>query len=658
MYFQIKKLILWSKEDKPPRIIDFKTNKVNIISGASKTGKSAIIPIIDWCLGSDKCSIPVGVIRKSCKWFGVVIETVEGEKLFARKEPGNQKSTGDMFKIETNENIEIPNFIPDKNTNLDTVKNILNRLSGLSDLPFDPEFDSGSNARPSFRDLMAFNFQPQNIVANPDIMFYKADTTEHREKLKTIFPYILGALTPEILQAKHTLKLVSKELKIKESELAAYESASNSWRSEADYWIRQAVEIGLIDPNAALTNSWEETVDLLRQITTDESLKAKPSIEGINNSLLRLKELRELESQAAIELSQNRQRLDEINRLIESSESYGSALMIQRDRLNISEWLLNFKTNNDNDILRNSLQTEQKLELLSNTLEGVELQLRSYPKLSDSLSKERITQNQKTEYSLKILNKIRKELILLERESTVVQEKIFTLDTVQRFLGRVDEALRVYDATDSNAELKEEIRSLKIQIIQLRRLISEPMIRNILENTISEIQSITSRLLPYTDAEWKNTPIRLVINELTVKVVGHDRDDYLWEVGSGANWLAYHIVLTLALQLFFIKQKFSSVPSFLIYDQPSQVYFPRKLAVKNNEENVNQELSLTDEEILAVKSIYKLIAQEVNNSGENLQVIILDHVDSNVWGDIEGVHLCEEWRNGKKLVPNEWYETA
>jgi hypothetical protein len=28
---------------------------------------------------------------------------------------------------------------------------------------------------------MAFTFQPQNIIANPDIMFFKADTTEHRD---------------------------------------------------------------------------------------------------------------------------------------------------------------------------------------------------------------------------------------------------------------------------------------------------------------------------------------------------------------------------------------------------------------------------------------------------------------------------------------------
>jgi hypothetical protein len=37
------------------------------------------------------------------------------------------------------------------------------------------------------------------------VLFFNADTTEHREKLKAIFPYVLGALTPEMLAARWKL---------------------------------------------------------------------------------------------------------------------------------------------------------------------------------------------------------------------------------------------------------------------------------------------------------------------------------------------------------------------------------------------------------------------------------------------------------------------
>jgi hypothetical protein len=193
MYFQLRKLILWPRHDGEPRIVEFHPGVVNVISGASKTGKSAVIPIIDYCLASDKCAIPVGVIRENCSWFGVLIDTVEGQKLLARREPGDKQSTSDMVMIEGAE-VEIPARIEDKGATTQVVKAMLNRLAGLTNLDFEPEADSNFKSRPSFRDLMAFTFQPQNIVANPDIMFFKADTTEHREKLKTIFPYILESV--------------------------------------------------------------------------------------------------------------------------------------------------------------------------------------------------------------------------------------------------------------------------------------------------------------------------------------------------------------------------------------------------------------------------------------------------------------------------------
>ncbi|MEQ9208966.1 MAG: hypothetical protein RLN96_03845, partial [Pseudomonadales bacterium] len=100
MQFQIKKIILWPRKGFDKREINFVEGQVNVISGASKTGKSAVIPIIDYCLCSNKCSIPVGVIREECEWFGVLVSSVEGDKLFARREPGEKKQTGDMFVLE------------------------------------------------------------------------------------------------------------------------------------------------------------------------------------------------------------------------------------------------------------------------------------------------------------------------------------------------------------------------------------------------------------------------------------------------------------------------------------------------------------------------------------------------------------------------------
>ena len=65
MKFQLLKLIIWPKSEKfAPRFVEFEPGKVNVITGASRTGKSAIIPIIDYCLASSDCFIPIQAAPK------------------------------------------------------------------------------------------------------------------------------------------------------------------------------------------------------------------------------------------------------------------------------------------------------------------------------------------------------------------------------------------------------------------------------------------------------------------------------------------------------------------------------------------------------------------------------------------------------------------
>ena len=89
MKFLIKKIILWpKKDDQTYREITFEPEQINVITGSSRTGKSALIPIVDYCLGAQKCAIPVDTIRNACAWFGVLFELDKEQMLLCRKEPG------------------------------------------------------------------------------------------------------------------------------------------------------------------------------------------------------------------------------------------------------------------------------------------------------------------------------------------------------------------------------------------------------------------------------------------------------------------------------------------------------------------------------------------------------------------------------------------
>lgn len=59
---------------------------LNIISGHSKTGKSAIMDIIDWCLCAEKCNVPKGVITDFTKIYSLLIELNGQTLLIGRRD--------------------------------------------------------------------------------------------------------------------------------------------------------------------------------------------------------------------------------------------------------------------------------------------------------------------------------------------------------------------------------------------------------------------------------------------------------------------------------------------------------------------------------------------------------------------------------------------
>lgn len=651
MYFQLLKLVLWPRNGGKPRILEFERGVVNVITGGSKTGKSAVIPIIDYCLGAGKCSIPVGVIREQSSWFGVVIETVEGQKLLARREPGDQQNTGDMYVVEAPE-VAVPDVIEGKNTKVEIVKASLDRLAGLSSLDFEPASDNAFKARTSFRDLAAFMFQPQNIVANPDILFFKADTTEHREKLKTIFPYVLNAITPRVLVLRQEIEQLQRQLRRKEGDLKSLRSVTDKWIAEGRTWLQQAMELGL-SPLEQIPEQWPDLVDRLRHISMQSATSLAPSMESIDSTLDRLKVLREQESEVAAEVTEHRQELNNLRRLRESSEAFGDAMRLQRDRLSLSGWIRDRSRESGDPLLALDGGGDQRIVALCQTLEDLEVQLRSHPFMSDTLDGEMLRQKALTEQSLARLSQVRREIQAYEATSEEARRSALRFKSAERFLGALEQAIGLYDQSDATSPLQSEIEDLKQKIAALADEISEAGIRSRLEKAINTIQALTGKIVPAMDAEWPDAPVRLNIKELTVQVTRGARDDFLWEIGSGANWLAYHVAVTLALQQFFLSHKHHPVPGLLIYDQPSQVYFPKRSTKAEVEEGDD---SWKDQDIQAVRKVFEVLGKAVTDAGDRLQIIVLDHAHSEVWGNLVNVHFCEEWRGSKKLVPTSWID--
>jgi hypothetical protein len=114
------------------------------------------------------------------------------------------------------------------------------------------------------------------------------------------------------------------------------------------------------------------------------------------------------------------------------------------------------------------------------------------------------------------------------------------------------------------------------------------------------------------------------------------------------------VAVTLALQGYFLGIPNHPVPALLIYDQPSQVYFPASRSRSNDPQEIDPKWR--DEDVIAVRKVFDLLARVVRKKEGRLQVIVLDHADDEVWGKLPNTHLVEEWR-GAALVPSNWLST-
>jgi hypothetical protein len=218
--------------------------------------------------------------------------------------------------------------------------------------------------------------------------------------------------------------------------------------------------------------------------------------------------------------------------------------------------------------------------------------------------------------------------------------------------------LEIYDRVGASGDLKDVITDLRERIDQLAREVAEGALKDRLNRALESVATLAGKFIATLDVERPDDRISLVINDLTIKIQGINRDDYLWEIGSGSNWLSYHIAISLALQMFFLqKLDESPVPSFLVYDQPSQVYFPKRLA---DDEGIDGDLDpkLRDVDVEALRKAYRAFGTAASTSEGQLQLIVLDHAAENVWSGIDGIHEVEDWRQGKKLVPIEWLNSV
>ena len=655
MKFTLRSLILWPRNKEfRYRQLDFTLQSgVNIITGASKTGKSAIIPIIDYCLGARECAIPVGVIRDTCEWFGTLFDLKEEQLLLCRREPGSRQSTGDMF-FARGKKLSIPNEL-EKNITVEQIKNILNELLSLPFIEIDPTAVDNFGARPSYRELMAFIFQPQNVVANNRVLFYNIEKLEHKKRLVNIFPYVLGAMNAETLAAIQERDRLTKERDKLFRELKEIKNVAERWKQEVLTWLSQSRELGLTSYTPDSNSDFSLQVNELRRIINKSEQESSVTANNITDMSDELLQLRKNEQQLSMELSVARSRHEAMTTLNDSKRRYDESLQIQMDRLNISSWLRSLATNDTCPICGDMHGTHiVALDELCDAMSELERQAGTIQGMSISFDREFNIVKSEIDSLASKLSAIRKRI---NTESAKAQEKAtakYTLASVARFLGRMEFAIQTYERIGTDGELEERLGILDEKISSLNKILNDDAQKKKEQAALAYIQQAANVIVKELDVERPDDPIEFVIDDLTIKVQDTaGRSNFLWEIGSAANSLGYHIAVSLAFQKFFQERKYIAIPNILVFDQPSQVYFPQKNLRENSTAEEDLQL-LDDEDQMAVKKVFAAFSNFIKASKSELQIIVMEHADADIWGGLDNIALVERWRGERKLVPLEW----
>lgn len=193
MKFNIEKIILWLKNGKC-REIKFLPNKVNVITGDSNTGKTAILEIIDYCFFASTSKISESMINENVSWYGLVFNINDKKYTVARKSLNKTIVSNDYYFSSIG---EVPESLESNNTGA-AIKSLLESefsIDSKVSIPY------GSNiikagSKISLRYFLLFNTISGNIIENDSGVFFdKQDDSRYREALPRIFDLAVGIET-------------------------------------------------------------------------------------------------------------------------------------------------------------------------------------------------------------------------------------------------------------------------------------------------------------------------------------------------------------------------------------------------------------------------------------------------------------------------------
>ena len=638
----IKDIVIFNKNGEK-RVVPLEQG-VNIITGESKTGKSALVEIIDYCLCSTRCTIPKGKITEFAYLYSLVMAIGDNTYVIARY---NWNDGGKMHFIKEKEDFELEKlelsyFMEKSQLLCKDVKDEIEYALGLliTNMAKDAE-QQGKKA--SLRNMVSYLFQHQNLMASKFALFYRFSDFYKRKDVIDQFPVFAGMISQEYYSDLIQLNTLKDQLKQK------YKKQKANEKSTA--YIKERLSTLLLDYFALLEQDFDENISVQKMLKIASDLP-----EFDDTQLYGESKITERYSELNDELEDLRNKEREILLKIhdiDSASGTGSSFVHMLKDLKQQTSVAGIETDQYTcPLCGHECQeiTENDSKLIEAT-EWLDSELRITEKYTADFSED--VRKLREEHS-KIDEKIKdvwKQIKTIEQKFISTKELASKKEKVNYAKARIELYIEmsrsgIFEDVDKDIEkLKEKISILEEKIRGFD--VNKKMIKA--EAFLSDNMNHLSQTLDFEEV-YRPINLNFGLTDGSFDIYQHQKNNeivHLYEMGSGANWVSCHIALFLSFLHYFAGQENSPMLLTMFFDQPSQVYFPQG----DDKNDV-----ITQADLKAVNKMYTTIFDEMKliekETGILPQIIIVDHVDGNnleCKGEFNEYVRCN-WRNGKALI--------
>lgn len=628
------------------RDVSFEADTLNIITGASGTGKSTLIKAVDYCLGSSKCELPAHVRRRSLA-VGVRWVSGDAQMIVGRLIPPVGQATSTRMFTTSGRELLLPDTVDDFDgaTTLEAAKAFIERAFGIGDLIGEADA-AGARGRATVRHVTPYMFVTKEVIYSESTLLHGLEKADKARDIIAAMPYFLRVTDEASAMDERRLRQLQRALEKEEARARSRAAAETALKQRATSLLEEAHRIGV---TAAPPADASEAA-LLAELTTVSKTQIEASVYPSEGELGALNRLRR---DILAELGALRRRSQATRTALREATGFQGAVARQRDKLKLAEHL------HLDEVAGVCPLCDAPSERGRETAAALQATLTKVR--AESVAVERV-RPRLIEYDRALEDEVARLNAELRRVDDQIQSWLRQSEETRRLadlgqlrahlLGRISFFLEA--SVDEPRQVTRDLGVLRAEIAELEARVDREA-RDIklkrAEAKISQFASEAFAALP-TVAPCVGSELDFSSRqpEVTVIEAGSGAVLRLPDVGSDQNYLAIHIALSFALQRYFEVVN-APVPGVLILDQISRPYFPQSGEDEDEAEISGRE---EDEDVQAMRQhIDFLFAETARRKG--LQVLLIEH--AYFADDARYVSATRErWTRASRraLIPLDW----